>query len=181
MSRKIIRWLWVLPLSLVVGLAACTLLLVHGARVKSVQITPANPTVPVGGSQQFIANVTFSDGAIIQAALTAVTWASSNLSVATISSTGLATAISVGTSTIIGTFEKVSGSTTLTVTTAGQVKALVVGSAGRLEVNSSGTHQRFLYVANPVEDVISLFRVDVATGEEQPNGSVSVAPARGPT
>ena len=57
----------------------------------SIAVTPANPTIPTGGTQQFTATGTYSDQST-QNITTQVTWSSSNTSVATISNSGLATA-----------------------------------------------------------------------------------------
>jgi uncharacterized protein YjdB len=83
-------------------------------------ITPANPSIPVGGTRQFTAGVQPSN-----ATNQNVTWTSSSTSVATINSAGLATAIAPGTTTITGTtvdggFAK---STILTVTSAVNITA----------------------------------------------------------
>src|SRR5262249_23018155 len=85
-----------------------------GATLTSIGVTPANPTVPVGGTQQFTATGTYSDSST-QNLTSQVTWASSNTAAATISSTGLATAVAAGTTTISATLGAVSGSTGLTV------------------------------------------------------------------
>ncbi len=164
------------------ALSSCRVFLfTSGARVRSVQITPANPTILVGGKQQFVANVSFSDGLILQVGLTTVIWASSNPAVASINSSGFATGRSSGTAGITGTFDGVSGSTTLTVTALAQAKVEISGSASKLQVTFLQNGQRFLYVANPMDDTVSVYRVDMATNEQQPIASVSVEPARGPT
>src|SRR5262249_19247747 len=85
-----------------------------GVTLTSIGVTPANPTVPVGGTQQFTATGTYSDSST-QNVTNQVTWASSNTAAATINSTGLATAVAAGTTTISATLGAVSGSTGLTV------------------------------------------------------------------
>ncbi|HEX3743491.1 MAG TPA: M12 family metallopeptidase [Bryobacteraceae bacterium] len=85
------------------------------ATLQSIAVTPANPTVAKGLTRQFTAMGTYSDASTKD--LTGqVTWASANMSVATIVSGGLATAANTGTSSISATLNPVSGSTTLTVT-----------------------------------------------------------------
>ena len=60
-------------------------------------MTPANASIAAGSTQQFTATGTYSDGST--ADLTSqVTWSSSNSAVATMNSTGLATAIAGGNS-----------------------------------------------------------------------------------
>jgi hypothetical protein len=80
----------------------------------SIAVTPANPTIAIGATQQFTATGTYSNGST-QNLTSQVTWASSNTAVATINSAGLATGAGAGTTTISGTQGAVSGSTTLTV------------------------------------------------------------------
>ena len=84
------------------------------ATLTSIAVTPANPSIEVGGTQQFTATGTYSDGST-QNLTGSVTWASSNTGVATINSAGLATAVSAGSTTISATLSGVTGSTTLTV------------------------------------------------------------------
>jgi hypothetical protein len=88
----------------------------------SIAVTPALPTITLGGTEQFTATGTYSDGST-QILTTSVTWASGNSAVATISnatgSQGLATSVSVGTSAITATLGTVvSPSDTLTVNAA---------------------------------------------------------------
>jgi hypothetical protein len=80
----------------------------------SIAVTPANPAIQTGATQQFTATGTYSNGST-QNITSQVTWASSNTTVATINSSGLATASATGTSTISATQGSVSGNTTLTV------------------------------------------------------------------
>jgi len=82
----------------------------------SISVTPVNPSIVAGSTQQFTARGTFSDGTTADIT-NSVVWSSSNLAVATISATGLATTLSAGTTTISATSGAVVGQTTLTVTT----------------------------------------------------------------
>jgi plastocyanin len=82
--------------------------------LQSIAVTPANPTIAPGATQQFVAMGTFSDSTT-QDLTTKVTWASSATAVATISGTGLATGVADGTSTITATMGGVSRNTVLTV------------------------------------------------------------------
>jgi hypothetical protein len=84
----------------------------------SIGLSPASPGVVVGKTQQLTATGTFSDGST-EDLTSQVTWASANTSVATISnrsgSQGLATAMTIGTSTVSAAMDGISGSTVLTV------------------------------------------------------------------
>lgn len=76
-----------------------TPLTVTDARVTSVAVTPANPTIPLGTTQQFVATATFSDGST-QDLSTQSSWGSTQPTIASISnrpgSQGKATAESIG-------------------------------------------------------------------------------------
>ena len=98
-----------------------TTLTVTAAVLQSVQITPTNPSIPRGTTQQFVATGTYSDNTT-QNVTEQATWSSSMGTIATISnaagSRGLATGANAGTTTITATFDGVSGNTLLTVTNA---------------------------------------------------------------
>ena len=70
--------------------------------VQSVSVAPGAATVVVGGSETFLATVSYSDGSTDSD----VNWSSSNTSVATISDTGVATGIALGNATITATSKK---------------------------------------------------------------------------
>jgi hypothetical protein len=89
-------------------------LTVNAVVLQSLAVTPANPSILVGQSQQFAATGTYSDGTSHDLTSSA-TWSSSNTSVATISSAGLASGVSAGSSAMTATSGTISGSTTLTV------------------------------------------------------------------
>ena len=81
-------------------------------------VTPVNPSITAGQTQQFTATGTYSDGSMQDLTKTAH-WSSSSSGVATInngvSGGGLATGQGTGSATITASFQGVSGSTTLTV------------------------------------------------------------------
>src|SRR5205814_185492 len=95
------------------GVTGSTTLTVGPATLASIAITPANPSIPKGTTQQFTATGTYSDGSTVEMT-DSVSWSSSDTSVATITSGGLATSITQGSSTISAS-GGVTGSTTLTV------------------------------------------------------------------
>ncbi len=80
----------------------------------AIAVTPANPTILVGATQQFTAMGTYTDNST-QNITSQVTWEASNAVVATINAGGLATGSGAGTSDITATLDGVSGNTTLTV------------------------------------------------------------------
>lgn len=102
------------------AVAASRDLTVTDATVTSpLTITPDAPSTPKGLTRQFAVSGTFSDGITRDLTFDA-SWASSDLTVATISnavgSKGLAQAHAIGTTTITATFDVASGTAQLTVT-----------------------------------------------------------------
>ncbi|MGE5207229.1 MAG: beta strand repeat-containing protein [Chlamydiota bacterium] len=92
-------------------------LTVTQAKLTSLAVTPSNPVLVVGATQQFAATGTFDDGST-QDLTSLVTWNSSSTSTATISSTGMATGQGGGACTISATYGGTSASTSLSVSTA---------------------------------------------------------------
>ena len=102
------------------GKTGSTILTVTPATLVSLAVTPAAPSIARGLTQQFVATGTFSDGST-QVLTSTVTWSSSNTVVASIvnvGSPGLATGLSVGSSTIQAAVGTITASTTLKVTDA---------------------------------------------------------------
>jgi uncharacterized membrane protein len=86
-----------------------------GPVLTSMAVTPVNPSITTGNQQQFTATGTYSDGSH-QDLTNSANWTSSIPSVATISSTGLATGVAPGSTTIQAAVGLINGSTSLTVT-----------------------------------------------------------------
>jgi urocanate hydratase len=103
------------------GMSASTVLTVTAAQLASLAVTPADPVVIRGMTQQFIATGTFTDHSTQDLTASAV-WSSSDPSIALISnipgSQGLASALSPGTITVTATSGGISGSTSMTVNDA---------------------------------------------------------------
>ena len=83
----------------------------------SIQVTPATASIITETTQQFTAIGTYSDGTT-QNVTSMSTWSSSLMSVATVSSGGLATAVALGQTTIEAAVGAINNSATLTVTSA---------------------------------------------------------------
>jgi phospholipase C len=81
----------------------------NAATLNSIVVTPANSTVPQGMTQQFRATGTYSDNSTRDLTSTAQ-WSSSVTNVATISATGLAEGVGIGTTTITASSGLISGS-----------------------------------------------------------------------
>jgi hypothetical protein len=99
-------------------ISGTTSLTVTAAKLVSVLLTPANPSLPAGSSQALVATATYSDNSTVVVTTTAV-WSSSAANVATVSnaagSQGQITAVAAGSATITATFSGVSGTTNVTV------------------------------------------------------------------
>jgi hypothetical protein len=105
--------LFCLGLSTLLVVASCS-----NKHLVSIAVTPQNASVTqIGQTTQFIATGTTNHGNVPPEALTSsVTWSSSTPSVATISSTGLATAAGCGITTITAQDSGIAGESTFTVT-----------------------------------------------------------------
>lgn len=97
---------------------AQTSITVTAAKLVSIAITPANPTLPAGTTQALLATGMYSDGATLDVTSSAV-WSSSTPTIATVSNAagtqGLVTAVATGSSTVSATLNGVVGSNKITV------------------------------------------------------------------
>jgi trimeric autotransporter adhesin len=98
----------------ITGSAAVT---VTGGSLVSVAVSPANSSMPIGASKQFLATGTFSDSST-QDITASVIWSSSVPAVASINSAGVATSLASGSTTISAIVGATTGSTGLAVSTA---------------------------------------------------------------
>ena len=101
------------------GASYTTINLTVGTTTKtltSIAVTPSNPSVATGSTEQFTATGTYSDGSTANVTSTA-TWAAANTAVATITSGGLATGVAVGSTQVTASLGGFTGTDSLTVTT----------------------------------------------------------------
>jgi predicted secreted protein len=103
-----------------------------GPTLVSIAVTPANPFVIVGATEQFAATGTYSDSST-QDLTDSATWNSSTTAAATVNSLGLATGVTGGSTTISAAYDGITGSTQLTI-----YPALVVGPVS-LPAGTAGT------------------------------------------
>src|SRR5205085_1052544 len=94
------------------------------ATLESIAISPPNPTIALGATQQFVATGTYTNGST-QDLTSAASWGSSSTAVATIAAGGLATGQGAGTATITATSGLITASATLTVGQAALVSLVV--------------------------------------------------------
>jgi len=127
--------------------SATATLTVTPATLVSIAVTPANPSIAKGLTQQFTATGHFSDGTT-QDLTASATWASSLTTVATIGvNTGLATSVGTGTSNITATQNAVTSNTAvLTVIPAPSIRNLnpasgPVGTSVTIAGTNFGTTQ----------------------------------------
>ncbi len=99
------------------GIAATAAITVTPVPVASVSVSPATASLVVGGTQALAASARDAAGNVLTGRT--VTWSSGAPAVATVSATGLVTAVTAGTTTIRATIEGVVGTATLTVTGGG--------------------------------------------------------------
>jgi|GEM_PF-133129 len=115
-----------------------------GVTLKSITVSPATANVAVGATQQFAVNGVYSDGKT-KAVTTGVAWTSSTTTVATINTSGLATAVADGSTTITATVGKLKGTATLTVITKALTGIQVTPASASIGV---GTTQQYAATAN---------------------------------
>jgi len=119
------------------GKSSNTTLAVTAAELDTISVTPTNPSITVGQTQQFTANGTFSDNSALDFTDN-VTWTSGNTSVATIDVAGMTTALAAGNATIIATSGNVSGNTTLSVIASVEINsgtAIILGEGETITKN----------------------------------------------
>jgi trimeric autotransporter adhesin len=122
------------------GFSGGATLNVTAATLVSIAVTPANPSIAKGVTQQFTATGTYTDGT--QSALTSqVTWASATPAVATLNASGLANAVSVGSSNITAAFAGVPSPAASLIVTAATLTSLQISGPSVSIVQ--GTSQQY--------------------------------------
>lgn len=109
------------------------------ASLVSIALSPQNPSIAKGSTQQFTATGTLSNGAV-QDLTSSVTWLSSNTKVGTITTSGLATGVGIGSTTIEATSGSISASTGLMVLSPVLTSLTVTPANARI---AAGSKQQF--------------------------------------
>jgi hypothetical protein len=91
-----------------------TTLMVGAAALSSIALSPMHFTIALGTTQQFTATGTYTDHST-QSLTSSALWSSTNSSIFSVNTTGLAVSAGPGTATVSATLNAVTGSTTLTV------------------------------------------------------------------
>jgi trimeric autotransporter adhesin len=103
----------VIALTLGVGVAACGSSPTAPATVQSVTVSGGTPVV--GSSSQFTALANMSNGTS-QDVTSLATWTTSDNTVATVSSTGVVTAVADGSASVQATYQTVTGTEVISIT-----------------------------------------------------------------
>jgi uncharacterized protein YjdB len=116
---------------------------VSAISLASIAISPANPSVPKGETQQLVATGTYNDGST-QDISSKVTWSGAVPGVVDLSATGLVTATNLGTAPIAAAEGSISGTTVVTVLPAVPVSVAVAPASPSISVSFT---QQFSAVA----------------------------------
>jgi hypothetical protein len=137
-----------LILSTIVFAASCGKFFPSASSLVALAVSPTNPTIQPSKTQQFTATGTFGDGSSKDVSTT-VTWKSSATDVATINSSGLATAgTTLGSTTITASSGSISQSTTLTVSTTTITSITVTSPNANTTLTRGGTGVQLTATAN---------------------------------
>jgi uncharacterized protein YjdB len=121
------------------GRNATAPLSITSAQLRSISVTPASPSVPLGLGQPFTASGSYTDGTT-RDITGSVTWTSSNAEVATVSTDGLAFGQDIGKTQLTASLDDVSESTSLEVTGAIILSVAVSPSTASIP---AGTTERY--------------------------------------
>jgi hypothetical protein len=142
------------------GITGSATLTVTAATVTSIEITPFDPTAAVNEQTKFTATAIFSDNTS-QNVTNQATWISSATSVAQISTSGmnrgLSTGLGAGVTTISATWKGVTGTTTLTITSATLVTIQVTPFSPTLPIGFATSFVATgIYSDNTTQDLTAL-------------------------
>ena len=146
-----------------------TLLTVTAAQLVSIAVTPMNMSVPLGTLQQYTATGTYTDNST-KDVTSSVTWSSSHTGTATITTSGLLTARGLGSSTISAVSGSVTGSTTVTISTANVVSVVLQPANATI---ANGTNLQYAAIATFNDG--STLNVTFASGINWSSSTTSVA------
>lgn len=118
------------------GITGSGSLTIGQAALLSITVSPNSSSLPVGEAEQFSAIGNFSDGTT-QNLTQAATWSSSKPTIASVNSSGSVATKAVGTDTISATAAYVTGSASLTVTSAVAVALNIVPTALTMVLESN--------------------------------------------
>jgi uncharacterized protein YjdB len=140
--------------------------------LNSITVTPVNPSINAGATQALTATGNYQGGGT-QNLTSQVTWKSATTSVATVSSSGVVTGISGGTSTISATLGSINGSTTVSVSSGGPLTVTPItlpnaalGQSYSVQLQASGgaAPYRWILVGGSLPPGLSLSSTGLLSG-----------------
>jgi uncharacterized protein YjdB len=135
LSRSLRFWICTV---IAVGMVGCKGFFI-GPTLTTVTVAPSTPSVAIGKTQQMTATGTY-DNSSTETITDSASWASSDVTIATVSSTGLVTGVTSGSATISATLDGISGSTTVNVTVANLASISITPASQSI---SSGATQQY--------------------------------------
>lgn len=128
------------------SITGSTALMVSPSVLQSIAVTPMNGSLPAGFLQQFTATGMYSEGTTVDMTNLA-SWISSDSAAAVIDSSGLASGVTSGWTTITANFQSSSGSTVLNITQPGTVLQSITVTPNPSSI-SAGSSQQFIATGN---------------------------------
>lgn len=126
-------------------------LTVTPATLMSIAVLPATPSIYIGNLQQFVAMGTYTDGS--SSDITAIaSFSSASPSIASITTTGMATGLTLGSSVISATSGATTGTSTLTVAPVALVSIAITPVNASLHI---GATQQFMVMGTYSNGVVS--------------------------
>jgi uncharacterized protein YjdB len=108
--------------------------------LSSIATSPATADLAVGATEQFTAQATYNDGSTADVTSSA-TWADANGKVATITSSGLATGVAAGSTTVTASMGALSGTADLTIAAQAKTLATIAVSPANATIAAGATQQ----------------------------------------
>jgi Bacterial Ig-like domain (group 2) len=108
--------------------------------LSSIATSPATADLAVGATEQFTAKAIYNDGSTADVTSSA-TWADANAKVASITSSGIATGVAAGSTTITATMGALSGTATLTIAGPAKTLASIAVSPATVAIATGATQQ----------------------------------------
>ena len=117
------------------GQSGTAVMAVTNAPVASVTVTPLSATVSVGQTAQLTATLKDASGNVLSGR--AVTWSSSDTTIARVSGSGVVTAVATGSATITATSEGQSGTSSVSVTPVSVASVAVTPASAGVQVGQT--------------------------------------------
>lgn len=141
-SLRICSLSFLLCLPILAALAGCagSAASIAPKSLTAIAITPAQPSLTAGATQQLTATGTYSDGSSADISSSA-NWASSAASVATVNSSGTLTAVAAGSATVTASLGNISGTATVQVSAPAPVLSSISITPSAATVTAGSTQQ----------------------------------------